>query len=63
MRQVIHIVRKDEIDKQRKQMLELDLDYFLASLHDAIERQNKKEIEGVKHRLFEITNELKELST
>ena len=63
MRQVIHIVRKDEIDKQRKQMLELDLDYFLASLHDAIERQDKTEIEGVKHRLFEITNELKELST
>ncbi|WP_342525946.1 hypothetical protein MKY84_10480 [Chryseomicrobium sp. FSL W7-1435] len=63
MRQVIHIVRKDEMDKQRKQLLELELDYFLVSLHDAMERQDEIEIEGVKHRLFEITNELKEIMT
>lgn len=62
MRQVIHIVRKDEKDKERRHLLELELDYFLATLHDAMDRQDEKEMEGVKHRLLEITNELKELS-
>ncbi len=62
MRQVIHIVRKDEMDKERKHLLELELDYFLATLHDAMDRQDEKEMAGVKHRLLEITNELKELS-
>ena len=62
MRQVIHIVRKDEMDKERKHLLELELDYFLATLYDAMERQDEKEMVGVKHRLLDITNELKELS-
>ncbi|OZS79163.1 hypothetical protein CF394_01715 [Tetzosporium hominis] len=62
MRQVIHIVRKDEMDKERKHLLELELDYFLATLHDAMDRQDEKEMACVKHRLLEITNELKELS-
>lgn len=62
MRQVIHIIRKDELDRERKMMLEHDLDYFLISLHDAMEKQDAKEIEGVKMKLIDITNELKELS-
>lgn len=62
MRQVIHIVRKDEMDRERKNLLELDLDYFLATLHDAMARQDLNEIEGVKQKLTEITNELKELT-
>lgn len=62
MRQVIHIVRKDEMDRERKHLLELDLDYFLATLHDAMARQDVNEIEGVKQKLTEITNELKELT-
>lgn len=62
MRQVIHIVRKDEMDRERKNLLELDLDYFLATLHDAMARQDVNEIEGVKQKLTEITNELKELT-
>ncbi|MFC4353694.1 hypothetical protein ACFO0S_01275 [Chryseomicrobium palamuruense] len=62
MRQVIHIVRKDEMDRERKYLLELDLDYFLATLHDAMSRNDVAEIEGVKHKLRDITNEIQELS-
>lgn len=62
MRQVIHIVRKDEMDRERKHLLELDLDYFLATLHDAMARNDVNEIEGIKSKLTDITRELKELS-
>lgn len=62
MRQVIHIVRKDEMDRERKHLLELDLDYFLATLHDAMARNDVEEIQGIKKKLTDITNELKELT-
>lgn len=62
MRQVIHIVRKDEMDRERKHLLELDLDYFLGTLHDAMVRNDVNEIEGIKSKLTDITRELKELS-
>lgn len=62
MRQVIHIVRKDEMDRERKYLLELDLDYFLATLHDAMAQNDVAEIEGIKQKLRDITNEIKELS-
>ena len=62
MRQVIHIVRKVEMDRERKHFLELDLDYFLATLHDALNRNDVEEIEGIKRKLTDITNELKELT-
>jgi len=54
MRQVVHIIRKEDLEKEKIQTLKMELDYELATLFDAMTTNNEKEINGSKTRLAEI---------
>ncbi|WP_040227910.1 hypothetical protein [Bhargavaea cecembensis] len=58
MKQVIHVIRKADVEKQYVNMLNLELDYELATLHDAISQSDEKQQEKSKQRLKEIHAEL-----
>ncbi|MBD7983394.1 hypothetical protein H9649_02280 [Sporosarcina sp. Sa2YVA2] len=58
MKQVVHIIRKNEIEKEYVEMLHLELDYELATLHDAVVGKDDKQVEKSKTRLTEIHSEL-----
>ena len=62
MKQLIRIIRKIDIEKQYEEILTLELDYELATLFDAMEQKNQKEIDKSKKRLEEIQQELQQLS-
>ena len=62
MKQVVHVIRKADVEKEHINVIRLDLDYELATLYDAIERQNEKEEEKSKNRLYEIHQELEALN-
>jgi len=59
MKQVVHIIRKEDVEKKMILGLKLELDYELASLFDALQSQNQPEIEKSKARLAEIHQELR----
>lgn len=61
MKQMIKIIRKVDIQKQYELLLQLELDYELASLYDAMQKQNEGEIVKSKKRLKEIHRELEGL--
>lgn len=58
MKQVVHIIRKAEIEKEYVKLLHLELDYELATLFDAMQEQDSKQAEKSKVRLTEIHSEL-----
>lgn len=58
MKQMIKIIRKVDIEKQYEQVLQLELDYELASLYSAMQEKNISEMEKCKKRLKEIQDEL-----
>lgn len=62
MKQVVHIVRKEDVQKKMILGLKLELDYELASLFDAMQSQNQPEIEKSKARLAEIHQELEAMN-
>lgn len=62
MRQVVHIIRKEDLEKEKIQTLKMELDYELATLYDAMTTNNEKEINGSKNRLAEIHKLLEELN-
>lgn len=62
MRQVVHIIRKNDLEREKIQTLKLELDYQLATLFDAMENQDEKEIQETKVQLTEIHRLLKELN-
>jgi len=62
MRQVVHIIRKEDLEKEKIQTLKMELDYELASLYDAMTNKNEKEIIASKTRLVEIHQLLEELN-
>jgi hypothetical protein len=62
MKQVVHIVRKEDVEKKMILGLKLELDYELASLFDALQSQNQPEIEKSKARLAEIHQELEAMN-
>ena len=61
MRQVVHIIRKNDMEKEKIQTLKLELDYQLATLYDALSNENEKEINEAKMQLTEIHRLLKDL--
>lgn len=61
MKQVVHIIRKEDVEKKLIDGLRLDLDYELASLFDAMQMQNELEISKSKSILAEIHQELEAL--
>lgn len=58
MKQVVHIIRKAEIEKEYVKLLHLELDYELATLYDAVQDDDAKQVEKSKTRLTEIHGEL-----
>ena len=62
MRQVVHIIRKNDMEKEKINTLKLELDYELATLFDAINSKMDKEIHASKVRLKEIHDLLRELN-
>lgn len=58
MKQVVHIIRKAEIEKEYVKLLHLELDYELATLHDAVQENDSEQVEKSKTRLTEIHGEL-----
>jgi hypothetical protein len=61
MKQVVHIIRKEDVEKKMVFGLKLELDYELASLYDAMQEKNQAEIDKSKVRLGEIHKQLKAL--
>lgn len=61
MKQMIKIIRKVDIEKQYEQLLQLELDYELASLYDAMQTKNERDMAKSKTRLMEIQQELEGL--
>lgn len=62
MKQVVHIIRKNEIEKEYVKLLHLELDYELATLYDAMQEEDRKQVEKSKTRLTEIHSELETFS-
>ena len=61
MKQVVHIVRKEDVEKKLINGLKLELYYELASLFDAMQMKNDAEMLKSKNRLAEIHQELEAL--
>lgn len=61
MKQVVHIVRKEDVEKKLINGLKLELDYELASLFDAMQMKNDADMLKSKNRLAEIHQELEAL--
>ncbi|WP_432354838.1 hypothetical protein [Sporosarcina sp. A2] len=62
MKQVVHVIRKADVEKEFLKVLNLELDYELATLHDALEQEDSKQIGKSKKRLSEIHSELEKLN-
>ncbi|PIC64393.1 hypothetical protein CSV79_07130 [Sporosarcina sp. P13] len=62
MKQVVHFIRKEDVEREYVRTLQLELDYELATLYDAIQEQDQKQTEKSKQRLAEIHNELEKLN-
>ncbi|MFS0574395.1 hypothetical protein AB1K83_02040 [Sporosarcina sp. 179-K 3D1 HS] len=62
MKQVVHVIRKAEFEKEYVSMLNLELDYELATLFDAIEQNDEKQKRKSKQRLSDIHRELEMLN-
>ncbi|ARD49166.1 hypothetical protein SporoP37_13930 [Sporosarcina sp. P37] len=62
MKQVVHFVRKEDVEREYIRTLHLELDYELATLYDALQEQDTAQVEKSKTRLAEIHNELETLN-
>lgn len=62
MKQVIHLIRQADVEKEYVEVLHLELDYELATLFDAIQQQDDKQQEKSNNRLQEIYQELELLN-
>lgn len=62
MKQVVHVIRKADVEKEYVKVLHLELDYELATLFDAIEQNEEKQVLKSKVRLQEIHRELETLN-
>ncbi|MBE1553605.1 hypothetical protein [Sporosarcina limicola] len=62
MKQMVHVIRKADIEKEYVKLLNLELDYELATLFDALQEEDSKQKMKSKHRLTEIHRELEILN-
>ena len=62
MKQVVHIIRKYDMEKEKIQTLKLEMDYQLATLYDAMQEGNEEEINETKKHLTELHKSLDELN-
>lgn len=58
---IVALFQKEKQQELSKQALELDLDYQLASFHDAVQQGDQAEMARCKQRLAEIHTELEDL--
>lgn len=58
MKQMVQIIRKADIEKEYIQVLRLELDYELSTLHEAIQQQDNRQKNKSTERLHEIHAEL-----
>ncbi len=61
MKQVVHVIRKADVEKEYVKVLHLELDYELATLFEAVQQDDTKQIMKSKKRLQEIHRELETL--
>ena len=61
MKQVVKVIKKHDEKKELARVLQLEVDYELSSLFDAMQQGNEAEANKSKERLAEISAELKEL--
>lgn len=61
MKQMIKIIRKVDMEKQYEHILQLELDYELATLYLAMQQNNEIDMLNSKRRLKEIYEELEGL--
>ena len=62
MKQVVHVIRKADVEKEYVKVLHLELDYELATLFDAIQQDDEKQVMKSTNRLHEIHRELETLN-
>lgn len=62
MKQVVHVIRKADVEKEYVKVLHLELDYELATLFDATQQNDEKLKEKSMNRLQEIHRELETLN-
>ena len=62
MKQVVHVIRKADVEKEYVKVLHLELDYELATLYDAVQQNDEKQEVKSKARLTEIHRELETLN-
>ena len=62
MKQVVHVIRKADVEKEYVKVLHLELDYELATLYDAVQQNDEKQEVKSKARLKEIHRELETLN-
>jgi len=49
MKQVVHVIRKADVEKEYVKLLNLELDYELATLFDAVQADDQKQMMKSKH--------------
>lgn len=57
MRQIVKIIRKADVVKEKMEVLERETDYLLATLYQAMQEKNEKEKGNCIARLKELHNE------
>lgn len=62
MKQVVHVIRKADVEKEYVKVLHLELDYELATLYDALQQEDEKQIMKSTNRLNQIHRELETLN-
>lgn len=58
VRQIVRIIRNGDLERERKTMLELDTDYLLACLYEAMQAQDTDQIAQLKAELADNQREL-----
>ncbi|PID22512.1 hypothetical protein CSV61_02380 [Sporosarcina sp. P3] len=61
MKQVVHFIRKEDVEREYVRTLQLELDYELATLYDALQDEDTVQEDKSKLRLMEIHNEMEKL--
>ncbi|MFC5588574.1 hypothetical protein ACFPRA_06735 [Sporosarcina soli] len=62
MKQVVHVIRKADVEKEYVKLLNLELDYELATLFDAIQEDDAEQKLKSNKRLMELHRELEILN-
>ena len=62
MKQVVHVIRKADVEKEYVKVLHLELDYELATLYDALQQEDENQIMKSTNRLHQIHRELETLN-